>query len=242
MADAQISAAIIIIGDEILAGRIRDQNSPFLIKELSDQGVEVRYCLTIPDDVEVIAEVVKEYSAKVTWMFTAGGIGPTHDDITMEGIGKAFKTQIVSSPNLEKTIITAYGDRFRPEHLKMAKVPEGTELVCTQKPRFPVVQFRNIIILPGVPEFLKVLFLSVKDQFQGIKIPVREINLLTEEGIIASVLHTAIDRYPGVKIGSYPCFIKQGCIVKLVIEHQDSAELDKVVAFFEAEIGEFIQG
>ncbi len=238
---SQTTAGIVIIGDEILSGRVKDQNSPFLIKELADQGVQVRYCLTIPDELPVIAKTVSEYAPSVTWMFTAGGIGPTHDDITMEGIAKAFKTPLVVSSKLEEMIKTAYGDRCKPEHLKMAQIPDGTKLVISKKPRFPIIQFQNIIILPGVPEFLKALFTSIKDKFQGEKRHAKELCILTEEGEITSILNRAIELYPGVKIGSYPCFKDQDCIVKLIVEHQSQAELDKVADFFEKELGEFIR-
>ena len=241
MSSTKKTAGIIIIGDEILSGRVKDQNSPFLIKELSIQGVHVKYCLTIPDDLSIIADAVGSYSPKVTWLFTAGGVGPTHDDITIEGIGKAFDTPIITSPELEKMIRKTYGDRFRSEHLKMAQIPDGTKLVGVRNPRFPIACFRNVYILPGVPEFLQTLFLSIKDLFQGEKVPFREIHLVTEEGVVASTLRLAIARYPGAKIGSYPCFKERDCIVKLVVEHENQTELDNILAFLEDNIGRFIQ-
>ena len=153
MPNDQKTAVIIIIGDEILSGRVRDENSPFLLKELTEKGVIVTSCITIPDQASVIADTVRYYSTRATWVFTVGGIGPTPDDITMESIGLAFNLPLVTHPDLEVALKKLFGDRFRPEHLKMARVPEGAFLVSSEQTAISSIQFKNIIILPGVPEF-----------------------------------------------------------------------------------------
>ena len=240
MPSIEKTAGIIIVGDEILSGRVVDINSPFLIGELSNRGVCVRYCLTVPDDRAIIADAVGTYSSRVNWLFTVGGIGPTHDDVTMEGIGKAFDVPVVVLPELEEKIRSAYGERFRPEHLKMARVPDGTKLVAVRKPQYPVARFRNVFVLPGVPELLKVLFLSIEDLFRGERLPFRELVFATEEGIIASILQVAVARHPGVKIGSYPSFRERSSLVKLIVEHESRAELDRTVDFLKDKIGGYI--
>lgn len=235
------TAAIIIIGDEILAGRFQDQNSPFLIHQLSSQGVQVKYCITIPDNSEVIAETILQYSRCVTWVFTSGGIGPTPDDITVESIAKAFDTPLFIHPQLKKSLIKRYGTQCTDEHLRMARVPHGALLVPTSIPKIQIIQFRNIYLFPGVPEFLKKMFLLIKDRFQGTINYVLEINLLVDEADITKSLRETLDHFPGVKIGSYPSFLAEISRVRLILEHENEEYLGKADRYLREKIGQYIQ-
>lgn len=241
MNQQQKTAAILVIGDEILSGRYEDQNSPFLIKQLSSQGVTVRYCLTVPDEKEIIARSVREYSERVTWLFTSGGIGPTPDDITMESIALAFNVPLIVHPEISERIKNMYGDRCTPEHLRMAEVPEGTLLLKTSRPHIPVLQFQNITIFPGVPEFLRAIFMLIKDQFQGVVNPVSEINLVVDEAEITGFLKETLGLFPDLKLGSYPCYAQDAVRVKVVMEHRDQEVLSNAKAFFEERAGEFVR-
>ena len=234
------TAAIIIIGDEILSGRFEDQNSPFLIKQLASQGVNVRYCLTIPDDKEIISRIVLEYSKRVTWVFTSGGIGPTPDDITMESLALAFNVPIITHGELEGRIKKLFGANCTPEHMRMARVPEGTLLLKTSRPHIPVLQFRNITIFPGVPEFLKAIFLLIKDRFQGTVNPVAEINLIVEEGKITEYLEQTLVQFPDLKLGSYPCYVGDVVRVKIVMEHKNQDYLSNAQEFFEGRVVKYL--
>ncbi len=235
------TAGIIIIGDEILSGRYEDQNSPFLIKQLASQGVSVRFCLTIPDDREIIAKNIREYSRNVTWLFTSGGIGPTPDDITMESIALAFDVPLITHDEISERIKKMYGPKCTPEHLRMAQVPEGTRLIKTSRPNIPVLQFRNITIFPGVPEFLRAIFLLVKDRFQGVVNPVAEINLVVDEAEITGYLNETLKLFPDLKLGSYPCYTEEEVRVKIVMEHKDREILSHARAFFEEKAGEYVK-
>ncbi len=235
------TAGIVIIGDEILSGRYEDQNSPFLIKELTSQGVSVRYCLTIPDDKEIIAETILEYSRRVTWFFTSGGIGPTPDDITMESIALAFDVPLVTHTEIEERIKKMYGPRCTPGHLRMAQVPEGTLLLKTSRPTVPVLQFRNITIFPGVPEFLRAIFQLIKDRFKGIVNPVTEINLVVDEGEITDFLEETLKSFPELKLGSYPCYTEDDVRVKIVMEHRDQGVLADAQAFILERVGTYVR-
>lgn len=221
MTKQKSTAAIIVIGDEILSGRVKDENSPFLIKHLTRQGVLVQICVTIPDDISVIANTIYECHKKYKWVFTAGGIGPTHDDVTMEGIAKAFGVKLAQNEDLSRLIKDVYGIKFRKEHLKMASVPEKTKLLYSQKSRFPVLTYENIIIFPGVPEFLKAIYISIRSHFQGEKTHSRTIDTYLEEAEIAELLKETIQKFPGLKIGSYPLTRNSKYSVKLVLQHEN---------------------
>ncbi|MFH2130456.1 MAG: competence/damage-inducible protein A [bacterium] len=240
MEQQQNTAAIIIIGDEILSGRFEDQNSPFLIKQLASQGVCVKYCITIPDDREIIARIALEYSGRVDWVFTSGGIGPTPDDITMESLALAFKVPLINHPEIEERIRNMFGNRCTPEHLNMALVPEGTLLLKTSRPHIPVLQFRNITIFPGVPEFLRAIFLLIKDRFQGVINPVAEINLAGDEGEITEYLEQTLLQFPDLKLGSYPCYLEDGVTVKIVMEHRDQEYLSNARTFLTEKVVDYV--
>ena len=119
------TAGMIVIGNEILSGKITDTNSPFLCRELTFLGIDVARLITIPDELELIAATTRSFSEAFTWVFTSGGIGPTHDDRTLPGVAAAFDVPLVTHPQLEKNIRTHYQDRLTEEHLLMARVPEG---------------------------------------------------------------------------------------------------------------------
>lgn len=225
------TASIIIIGDEILSGRIKDENSYFLIQNLNEQGVLVKFCITIPDDRDIIAKTVREYAAETDWVFTSGGIGSTPDDITLESIAYAFNVPVVCNPVMLKIIKDICGDRYQPEQKKMACLPEGTFMIQNIEPVFPAIQFQNIYILPGIPDFFRILFSSIKDKFHGRKIPQKELNFLAEESKITSNLIEALKKFPKAKIGSYPSIHKEHWKVKIIIEHEDEKKLTEVVNF-----------
>lgn len=231
MTSTQKTASIIIIGDEILSGQIRDENSYYLIQKLNEQGVQVKYCITIPDDREIIATIVKKYAAETDWVFTSGGIGATPDDITLESIAHAYGVPLVCNPVMLSIIKDLSGERYKPELKKMACLPEGTFMIQNIEPVFPALQFQNIYILPGIPEFFRVLFNSIKSKFFGHLIPKQELNFLADESEITAYLIEALKKYPKAKIGSYPSLDKERWKVKIIIEHEDEKKLGEVVKF-----------
>ena len=154
------TAAIIVIGDEVLSGKVEEQNARFLVRELRKLGVAVRRIEVIPDVPEEIAATVRSASARFDIVFTAGGIGPTHDDVTIAAIAMAFSVPVVRNADLATTIRTLSGDRFYERDLRMADLPAGADLlygagICYS--RWPVIAFRNIYVLPGVPSILHLL-------------------------------------------------------------------------------------
>lgn len=231
MSNKRKTASIVIIGDEILSGRIKDENSYFLFKNLAEQGVQVKSCVTIPDDKEVIAKTVKACAAETDWVFTSGGIGSTPDDITLESIAYGFNVPITCNRVMLEIIKEICGDRYQPEQEKMAYLPEGTFMIQNIEPVFPAIQFRNIYILPGIPEFFKILFSSIKHRFHGRQIPQEELNFIADESEITSNLIEALKKFPKTKIGSYPSIYNDRWKVKIIIEHEDQHQLTQVVQF-----------
>ena len=158
------TAGIIIIGDEILSGKVQDCNAFFMAKELWAHGIHLSRISVIPDDVDQIAEEVRIYSIKFDYVFTSGGIGPTHDDVTIEGIAKAFNVKIIIDDTLKGIVENKMGT-LSPEKLKMAEAPEGSELVTNGNLSFPLIKFKNIYIFPGIPELLRKKFFAIKTLF-----------------------------------------------------------------------------
>jgi len=226
------TAAILIIGDEILSGRVKDENSPYLIDQLAKQGIKIEYCITIPDDIQIIKDTILFYSKKVTWMFTSGGIGPTHDDITIESLAEAFDVPLVENKTMLQLIHRMYGDKCTSAHLKMAELPKGIQLIPTERSNIFVLNFNNIYIFPGVPEFMRSMFGFIKDRFQGTIRAIRELNLTVDEALIVEPLNQTLEAFSEVKIGSYPSYGNQSCRVKIVMEHSDHSYLDKAADYF----------
>src|SRR3954451_7684518 len=137
------SAGIILIGDEVLSGKVVDENARFLIQELRELGVALRRVIVIPDVFEGIYATVREFSARYDHVFTSGGVGPTHDDLTMEGVARAFDTRVVRHPLLEEGLRRFYGDRLEERNLRMAEVPEGVTLHHLPELPWPVIGMKN---------------------------------------------------------------------------------------------------
>ena len=132
-----MDAAILIIGNEVLSGRVRDENSPFLIGEFFDLGVRLGRIVTVPDDITAIGSVVAEVSARFNHVITCGGVGPTLDDVTFAGLAAGFQVPLTLEPTLERIIRDHLGDRVTEAHLRMATIPEGAQLVWAAGASWP---------------------------------------------------------------------------------------------------------
>src|SRR5439155_6196892 len=148
------SAGIIVIGNEILSGKTRDENSPYLASELRNLGVDVRKISVIPDDLSLISNEVRQFSKAYDYVFTTGGVGPTHDDLTMDGIAMAFGRQTHRHPELESTLRQYYSQDLIGGNLRMADVPDVARLVGGHGQWFPTIAVENVFFFPGVPEIL----------------------------------------------------------------------------------------
>jgi molybdenum cofactor synthesis domain-containing protein len=215
------TAAILIIGNEILSGKVEDANTPFLCRELRELGVEVRRIVVIPDEVPVIAAEVVGLSGAHDFVFTAGGVGPTHDDVTVEGIAAAFGVRVLRHSRLERLIRDFYKDRLHEPDLKMAEVPEGAELLSMEGLAFPVVVMRNVYIFPGIPEVLRRKFGVIRERFRDAPFYLRRVLVRGGEGSLAEHLRAVLREYPALLLGSYPEWNNPEYQVKLTLESRD---------------------
>jgi len=219
------TAGIIIIGDEILSGKIQDDNSFFMARELWSHGIQLCRISIIPDSVDAIAEEVRNFSERFDYVFTSGGIGPTHDDITIEGISKTFGVRPVIDPVL-RDLLQRKQKHLTPEQLKMAEVPDGAELVNDGTLSFPLIKFRNIFIFPGIPQLLRKKFYAIEKFFHEPPIHLKKIYLNESESLVAPVLNEIVKRYENVKIGSYPVIEQCEYTVMITLESLDKESLN----------------
>ncbi|MBW2399061.1 MAG: competence/damage-inducible protein A [Deltaproteobacteria bacterium] len=183
------TAGIVIIGNEILSGKVVDSNSHYLCRELRILGVEVERMITIPDVIPTIATEVRKMSDAYDFVFTSGGIGPTHDDLTIEGIAKAFDRKIVHSDSIEERIRRATTADPNESLLKMARIPEGASLLDSGDLWFPLVVVENVYIFPGIPELLRKKFESARTRFRGVPFVLKKVYVKAHESDIAADLN-----------------------------------------------------
>jgi len=226
------TAGIILIGNEILSGKIEDANAAYLCRELRGLGVDVRRIAVIPDDVETIAREVALFSGDFDIVFTSGGVGPTHDDVTMEGVARAMKVSVVRHPVLVRLLHQYYGDAVNAANLRMAEVPDGSELVGAESVRFPTVLARNVYILPGVPEIFRRKFAAIRERFRDAPIHLRNVFVRIGEGTLAAHLNGLLGDFPALMLGSYPEFDNPDYRVKVTLESRDEAYLARATAAF----------
>lgn len=198
------TAGIVVIGNEILSGKVTDLNSPFLARELRALGVSLRRVEVVPDEVEVIAEAVARMSRAYDFVFTSGGIGPTHDDKTVEAVAMALEREVVRSPLLVELLTEWYGSTLNDARLRMADVPEGAEVVYGGHVKVPAVFVDNVLILPGIPDLLQKEFTSLRDRFACAPYHCRRAWVTLMEGDIAGILDAIERGHDGVDVGSYP--------------------------------------
>lgn len=220
-----VTAAILIIGNEILSGKVRDENSHFLAAQLRELGVDVKLIEVLPDLEDVIAERVSSCSGRFDLVFTSGGVGPTHDDVTMRAVAKGFGVSTELNEELARHIAERCGE-LPPEALKMAHLPEGAEVLhSTEEVRFPPVLFKNVYIFPGIPEFLRRKFELIKERFRSEPFGIRYIYVNEEECFIAGHMDEVVREFEGVEIGSYPRVDEPDYRVVVTLESRDGEAL-----------------
>jgi molybdopterin-biosynthesis enzyme MoeA-like protein len=199
------TAAALIIGNELLSGKITEGNLHVLAVELRSLGILLRRAVMVLDDVETIAREVRELGVAHDVVFTSGGVGPTHDDLTIESVARAFGVGVVLSPELAKMIRGYYGERCTPGHLLMARIPEGARLITTDTVPWPTVVMNNVWILPGVPEVFRMKLPHIRGELGG-GTPFLSLAVYTtlDEGDIKPLLDRVVAGHLQVEIGSYP--------------------------------------
>jgi molybdenum cofactor synthesis domain-containing protein len=230
--DGKVRAALIIIGNEILSGRTQDANLAFIAKELNGVGVTLAEVRVIPDDEGEIIETLNTLRARYTYVFTTGGIGPTHDDITAQCVAKAFGRPLIRNPEAAALIearAKEMGREINEARLRMANTPEGAALIKNSISAAPGFQIENVYVLAGVPVVMQVMLAEVTPHLTGGSPTLsRAVTSRVSEGIMADGLSALQDQYPDIDMGSYP-FYKPGGVfgTTIVMRHTDAAELDK---------------
>ncbi|OUW96685.1 MAG: hypothetical protein CBD97_00810 [Pelagibacteraceae bacterium TMED237] len=205
---SSFTAAIIVIGDEILSGRTHDTNSNYIAKKLIEEGIKLEEVVVIKDDKKTIIDKVKNYSEKYSYVFTTGGIGPTHDDITSESISEAFNLKYELNEDAYRILNNYYPKgEFNESRQRMAKMPSGSELILNPMTAAPGFKVKNVYVLPGVPEIMEKMFLElVKKIKKGNPKLVITIHTNLYESKIAIFLKDIQYKYKESSIGSYPYF------------------------------------
>jgi len=221
------TAAILVIGNEVLSGKVHDRNSYFLCRELRALGVQVARIVSILDDVATIGREARALSDAHDFVFTSGGVGPTHDDVTMDGISHGFGVTAVHHPALESILRKHYQGEVSPARLRMALVPDGAELVEAEGLFYPVVLFHNIYVLPGVPEILEQKFHAIRERFRDEPFHLRRLYVNAFESAIADTLTAIVSEFPGIDIGSYPTWNFDEYKVMVTVESRDAALLER---------------
>ena len=225
----KVNAIIILIGNEILSGRTQDANATFLSKWLNELGVRVEEVRVILDEQKVIVNCINEVRKKFKYVFTTGGIGPTHDDITAECIAAAFNCHLVLDEDAV-TCLSRSGRALNPARLKMAHVPEGASLIDNSLSNAPGFRVENVFVLAGVPSVARAMFSTFADDLGvGGSIYSRNVDVFLPEGDIAQPLEDLALKYSTVEIGSYP-FFRDGCYgANLVVRGMDESVVEKVI-------------
>jgi molybdenum cofactor synthesis domain-containing protein len=225
------SAAVLVVGNEILSGRTKDANLPYLAVELNKLGIRLAEARIVRD---IEAEIVSALNALRTahdYVFTTGGIGPTHDDITAESIARAFGVPLLRHPEAVKRLTEQYRNRgieLNEARLRMANVPEGGVLIDNPVSGAPGFQIGNVFVMAGVPAIMQAMFQALKHRLVGgPPIRARAVSTDLPEGVIAAGLGSLQERHPELDIGSYPFYRTGRFGVSLVIRGTDLDEIDR---------------
>lgn len=228
-----VTACMLIIGNEILSGRTQDLNLAYLAKRLNSVGVQVHEARVVPDIEEKIIAAVNETRAKYDYVFTSGGIGPTHDDITAAAIARAFGVPLVRDAEAVRRLEHAYRgtDKLNEARLKMADVPQGAALIDNSVTAAPGFRMENVYVMAGVPKICQAMIDAVLPQLkQGAVILSTSVGTNLAEGNIAAGLTDLQNRYADIEIGSYPQFVDGGYRTTLVFRSPDAARNEQAAA------------
>ena len=237
MAPMPKQAAALIIGNELLSGKIQEQNLAFLGKELYQLGIRLSRAVMCLDDVDTIAQELNLLRTTHDYVFTSGGVGPTHDDMTLVAVAKAFGRPLVRSEEIASLIRGYHRDNLTEAHLRMADVPEGAQLISNEAVRWPTVTVDNVFVCPGVPEIFQRKFAALREHLAGgSPFYSRAVYTRCDEGQIASLLQQLEADFEGVAVGSYPTFSEPDYRTKITFDGRDAGRLQAIVEAFTSQI------
>lgn len=233
---ANPTAAILVIGDEILSGRTKDTNTNTIAAFLTDRGIDLMEARVIPDDLDTIVRHVNELRAAYDHLFTTGGIGPTHDDITADAIAKAFGVDLPIDDRAWQILDAHYDDgEFTPARQRMARIPVGGELIDNPVSRAPGIRMDNVYTMAGVPQIMQAMLTSLEPLLDGGP-PMLSGGVTANgpEGHVGVRLGEIAAAHPETSIGSYPYYRDNRYGTNLVVRARDQAKLDAALADIKA--------
>lgn len=221
------TAAALVIGNEILSGKVQDANVVELARFLRALGVELRRVVVVADEVETIAAEVNALRQTHDLLFTSGGVGPTHDDVTVAGVARALGRPVVRSAAVEALLRGYYGSALRPGHLHMADIVEGTELYPGLSPEWPTMVLGNVFILPGIPEIFRFKLSGLTERLRGDDLPfsLRAVYCALEEAELRPSLDAVVARFPDIFVGSYPRWRDPEYAVRVTFDGRDATQV-----------------
>jgi len=229
--EKEITAAYIGVGDELLSGRTQDTNFFYLAGTLQELGIRLVRGAVIPDDLSAIEETLNLFRHRYTYIFVSGGLGPTHDDMTVEGVARGLGFRVVKNPVLESKLREYFRARLALATLQMAEVPEGAVLHFCDQLLIPVLSVENIYLFPGIPELFEKKLDSIKERFRAAPFFSAEILCDRYESEIVTLLLETLKLHPSIKIGSYPRWKGTTHHVKIVVEGREESKVEEAAAY-----------
>jgi len=224
------TAAVLLIGNEVLSGRTKDKNLGFIADYLTALGIDLKEARVVADEEADIVAAVNALRERYTYVFTTGGIGPTHDDITADAVGKAFGLPVEHDAKAKQILLDYFreiGREANEARLRMARMPKGASLIENSVSKAPGFRVENVFVMAGVPKVMQAMMETVASQLtRGEPVLSVTINFQGGEGDVAKPLRAIQDRYPGLSLGSYPYESPTGFATNLVVRGRDSAAVE----------------
>ncbi len=236
-----VTAAILVIGDEILSGRTKDKNIGYIAEYLTNIGIELREVRVVPDVTDEIVAALNALRSRYTYVFTTGGIGPTHDDITADAVAAAFGVSIDHDPRAVAMLRERFSEADLNEaRMRMARIPAGADLIANSISKAPGFNIGNVYVMAGVPSIMQAMLDVVAPTLKtGVKVLSDTVRAGLREGDIGGALAEIAKAHPGVSIGSYPFWSETGPDTNIVVRSRDEeklrAAMDAVKAMVERE-------
>jgi molybdenum cofactor synthesis domain-containing protein len=223
------TAAVLLIGDEVLSGRTKDKNLGFVADYLTALGIDLKEARVVADDEADIIAAVNALRARYTYVFTTGGIGPTHDDITADSMAKAFGVEISHHPEASEILLKHFAEIGREPNearMRMARIPHGASLVYNSVSKAPGFRFQNVFVMAGVPKVMNAMMDAIAPQLSGgVVVQSRTVRFEGGEGDIAKPLKDIQEKWPMLSVGSYPFESERGFSTNLVLRGRNEAAL-----------------
>jgi molybdenum cofactor synthesis domain-containing protein len=236
------TAAVLLIGNEVLSGRTKDKNLGFIADDLTALGIDLKEARVVADEEDDIAAAVNALRERYSYVFTTGGIGPTHDDITADAVGKAFGLSVEHDPKAKQILLDYFAEIGREPNearMRMARMPKGATLIENSVSKAPGFRIGNVFVMAGVPKVMQAMMDALAPQLaRGETVISVTVNFQGGEGDAAKPLGAIQDRYPALSLGSYPYESPTGFATNLVVRGRDAAAVESAAREVEAAVSE----